>query len=314
MAPISILSIPHNSTIIVGFSGGTDSVYLLLHLKQLEKSHNLTLIAAHLDHQWRPESGQDQIWCAQFCAQHQITYLTEKASNIVLQKKYNGSKEQHARLLRRAFFEKIAQSYQHAYIALAHHQDDQIETFFIRLARGTSLQGICGIKEHDGPYIRPILHVSKHEIMTYLKKHAIDFLHDATNDSPAFLRNRIRQQLLPTLTAIDERMKNHILDFMHHCTQTDALLQKITHETIAKLTCPDNPSNLNTKLFLEQPTIIQQRILLHLLIKAQAIFTPSQTLFEEIIRFLQASNKKMHTIHTTYCIIKNNDFFFIKQQ
>lgn len=306
-------NIPHNSTIIIGFSGGPDSIYLLLLLKELEHSHNLKLIAAHLDHEWRPESGTELIWCKDFCKQLSIEFIAERASNISAQRSYNGSKEQHARYLRRAFFESIAKQYQNAYIALAHHKNDQLETFFIRLARGTSLQGLSGIKKQDGLYIRPLLNISKQEILDYLTQKNICFLQDPSNNNQAFLRNRIRHQLTPILPTIDQRLSNNILATMDHLASVDNLLQQITTQTISHIAISQNPLLLDIDQFLQLHPILQQRIILHLLIQIGATFTPSASLFAEIIRFLQTSNRKTHTMHTTYKITKHKKSFSITQ-
>lgn len=308
------INIPENSTIIVGFSGGPDSVYLLLYLKELESSHNLKLIAAHLDHEWRPESGSEFSWCKQFCEQRSIHFIGERASNVLTQKAYNGSKEQHARYLRRSFFEKIAAEHQNAYIALAHHKNDQIETFFIRLARGTSLQGLGGIKKFDGLYIRPLLNTSKQEILDHLTQLNISFLQDPSNNSQTFLRNRVRHQLIPVLPIIDQRLCDNILTTMKHLASVDDFLQKITAQTIADITVQETPLALDLDKFLQLHSALQQRILLQLIIQAGAIFTPSAALFAEIIRFLQISNSKTHAIHQTYKVAKHKKSFFIIQQ
>lgn len=309
-----MLNIPRNSTIIIGFSGGPDSIYLLLFLKQIEQSYNLKLIAAHLDHEWRPESGAELIWCKDFCKQQSIKCIAERACNISIQKSYNGSKEQHARYLRRSFFESIAKQYQNAYIALAHHKNDQLETFFIRLARGTSLQGLSGIKECDGLYIRPLLNISKQEILDYLTNKNIPFLQDPSNKNQAFLRNRIRHQLTPILPSIDQRLADNILGTMKHLASVDELLQQFTAQTISNITISQNPLSLDTEQFLQLHSILQQRIILQLLIQAGATFTPSTALFAEVIRFLQTSSRKTHAMHQSYKITKLKKSFSITQQ
>jgi tRNA(Ile)-lysidine synthase len=171
-----------NSTIIVGFSGGPDSVCLLTLLAQLQQELNLTIIAAHLDHQWRPESGQDAAWCKEFCQQlANVLFIAQASSSLNISIKYNGSKEELGRKLRRNFFQQLAQKHNANHIALANHLDDQLETFFIRLIRGGSVTGLAGMQQQDGLYVRPLLHVSKQEILDFLQQHRIPFLTDATN-------------------------------------------------------------------------------------------------------------------------------------
>lgn len=306
-----LLHIPHNSTIIIGFSGGPDSLYLFLRLKEIEKSHNLTLIAAHLDHEWRAESAQELLWCKEVCEKFSVKFIGKKASLVSTIKLPNGSKEEFARYMRRSFFEEIAKGYQNALIALAHHKDDQLENFFIRLSRGTSLQGLSGMKQRDGLYIRPLLHIAKEDILQYLHDKKITYLEDPTNQSLSFLRNRIRQQLTPILPSIDPRLSAHILKTMEHIASVNDFLDKTTLETMETITISHNPTKLNRSKFLTLHSVMQHRILLFLLIKVNARFTPSKALFSEIIAFLKRTKSKEHTIHTTYKIVKDNISFYI---
>jgi len=122
--------IASNSTIIVGLSGGPDSVALLHILKELKPELNLHLIAAHLDHGWRPESVKDAQFCSQLCRQWGVRLITQKLSEIKSRAKFNGSREEFARRMRRQFFEDLMHEHGASAIALGHHADDQIETFF----------------------------------------------------------------------------------------------------------------------------------------------------------------------------------------
>lgn len=213
-----------NTTVVVGLSGGPDSVCLLHWLVQ-QKDLGLTLIAAHLDHEWRPNSHKDVLFCKELCQKLGITFITQKASELPHQPKYNGSQEEVGRKLRRAFFEQVAQDYNANTIALGHHTGDQQETFFIRLMRGTTISGLGGMKEQDGKYVRPLLHVSKETIYAYLKKNNLSYLTDTTNNSEAFLRNRIRKHLIPALQHCDQRSHKQLVRIMHHLQETETFLQ-----------------------------------------------------------------------------------------
>ena len=123
-------------TIVVGFSGGPDSRLLLEWLLWYTKDNN-RIIAAHLNHQWRSDADTEERDCFTMAEKLGITFISKKISEYHNHIRYNGSKEAFARLARRMFLENIAQE-NNGIIALGHHQDDQIETFFIRLARGTT--------------------------------------------------------------------------------------------------------------------------------------------------------------------------------
>ena len=308
---LPILNIAKNNTIIIGFSGGPDSLYLLLCLKKMEQSHNLKLIAAHIDHEWRKESATELLWCKQLCASLNIEFASNCASKIITNKSKNGSLEQLGRNIRRAFFEEVSNKYCNSLIALAHHKDDQIETFFIKLARGASLQGLSGIKEKEKNYIHPILHISKQEILQYLNDNKIEYIQDPTNNDCKFLRNKIRHQLIPTMQTIDSRFQINILKAMKHLESVNYLLDQLTIKTITEISTTQSPLMLNINSFLSLHEILQQKILLYLIINANATFVPSQALLKEIFRFLKSTKKSEHLINQTYKIKKTTNSFGI---
>ena len=139
--------IKNNQTILVALSGGPDSVCLLHQMHEIAPVYNLKLIAAHLNHEWRgKDSDQDEEFCKALCEKLQIPFFSKRLSQLSGLPAYNGSKENYARRARKLFLHEIAQQNSAYAIATAHHQDDHIETFFIRLIRGASLAGISGIK------------------------------------------------------------------------------------------------------------------------------------------------------------------------
>ncbi len=306
----SILTfIPTNSTLIVGFSGGPDSVCLLTFLQELAPKLNLKLIAAHFDHQWRQESAKDAAWCKKFCEKRSIAFECQSAPELNFSIKYNGSKEELGRKMRRTFFEKLATKYQADRIALAHHADDQLETFFIRLARGSSIAGLSGMKMIDGLYFRPLLYTSKEEILNYLQHHNIDFLTDQTNTDPKYLRNRIRYNLMPKLQEIDSRFAANIKSCMNHLEKTNIFLDKITTVKMHQIS---HLNGIRILSFLELDEVLQHRILMQLFIENKIPLTPSSALFQELLRFLQNDKNSIHKIHPKVILLKKDDYFYFK--
>ncbi len=305
--------IPKNSTLIVGFSGGPDSTCLLKLLTNLQSSHNITLIAAHLDHQWRKESEQDAAWCKEFVKKlnKNITFEHATASKYAKNIKYNGSKEEVARIMRRTFFQQLAIQYQAQAIVLAHHQDDQLETFFIRLIRGSSTTGIAGMKQCDGLYLRPLLNISKETILQFLNDQSIPFLTDQTNQNTDFLRNKIRHQLITQLNTIDPRFATNTLRCMQHLQETNDLLDQITTQTIR--TMQNNQNQYCVDTFLKINAVLQQRIIMQLLIVSHVQCTPTEKFLQEIIRFLsKKQSAKAHQITKATILIKEKNYFYFK--
>ena len=156
------LIIPEKN-IILGLSGGPDSVFLLYILLQSGLLDKKFIIAAHIDHGWRAQSFKDLEFCQNLCQQLGVQF-----ESISL--KECKSTEEEGRNGRRAFFESLALKYNASCIALAHHANDQQETFFLRLIRGASLEGLIGIRPKSGLYIHPLLTIYKQEILDYPKK------------------------------------------------------------------------------------------------------------------------------------------------
>ena len=306
-------TIPQNSTLIVGFSGGPDSVFLLTKLCKIQKSLNLKIIAAHLDHQWRAESAKDAAWCKKFCSAYpNITFISSTPTELNFTIKNNGSKEELGRKIRRAFFEQLAYEYQADHIVLAHHRNDQIENFFIRLIRSSSTGGLASMKPQDGLYLRPLLNISKQEILNWLEKNNIEFLTDSTNLDPAFLRNNIRHNFVPQLNQIDVRFEQNIIKTIKSLQETEDFLKQQTWQTIQQICDTKENYKINIDEFLKLHSVLQHRILLHLLIKQNISFIPTQSFFAEITRFLHNKKSSSHQISRLGLIIKEKNHFFFK--
>lgn len=294
--------IPENSTVLVALSGGPDSVFLLHILAQLQEALQFKIIAAHLDHQWRPESAQDAEFCSTLAAAYNIPFVCKKISELAVTHKPNGSKEDLGRRARRAFLQQVAQEHDAQRIALAHHADDQQETFFIRLARGAGLTGLTGMRAQNGPYIRPLLGIHKADILAYLHEHKIPYVIDASNESDEYLRNRIRKAL-PALQATDARFDANFAQTIARLQETEDYLNE---QMLAayNLICANN--ELTIPLFFQQHAVMRTRILLHWLCQYNARFTPSTALFDEMERFLKQTGNGSHTFYNLWKIEKKN--------
>jgi tRNA(Ile)-lysidine synthase len=291
-----------NPTIIVGLSGGPDSVFLLYLFKAIQKEMGCSIIAAHLNHGWRAEATQDALWCQELCKQLAIPFIAGHANDYPVDKKYQGSAEAIGRKQRQLFFAAVKTQYRAQAIALGHHQDDQIETFFIRLARGSSLTGLHGMAAYDGSYLRPLLSTSKQEILTYLDKHHIAYLTDATNTQDGYLRNRIRKHLVPALDICDPRFSASIISTMEQLANEDAFLQTLAKDAFKKI-FNEQKQALQQEL-LALPDVLLRRVILYWLIDQQVSFTPSTGLLAEIIKFLTTPHGGQHQISSSHTLIK----------
>ncbi len=195
--------------IIVGVSGGPDSLTLLLMLKALACEYKLTLHAAHLDHMIRKASAQDANFVKRFCDRLKVPLTIKKID--VKRLAQRRSIEEVAREQRFKFFCSLAKKYGANKIALGHNLDDQAETVLMRLLRGSGLSGLSGITAqrviNGYTFIRPLINIRRKDIETYLRRRHIRARIDESNLEDAYLRNRIRHRLLPF---IEKNYNNNI--------------------------------------------------------------------------------------------------------
>ena len=193
--------IQKNDKILIGVSGGPDSVALLHILNSLSGKLKFNLFIAHLDHMLRKDSIKDAEFVKKLSRELKIPLVIGHVNVGTLAK--NSSIEETARNARFAFFFKTARKIKANKIALAHNLDDQAETVLMRILRGTGLSGISGIlpkrKISDYEVIRPLLEVKRSEIEVYLKNNKIKARQDRSNLKDIYFRNKIRNNLLPLL-------------------------------------------------------------------------------------------------------------------
>ncbi|WP_226683712.1 tRNA lysidine(34) synthetase TilS [Sutcliffiella horikoshii] len=196
--------LPANSTVVVGVSGGADSMGLLHYLDSIKETKRLKLVVAHVDHMFRgAESEEDMKFVKQQCKERRLLFEAEQIDVSAYQNEKKLTVQVAARECRYGFYEKVMKKYGADVLALGHHADDQVETILMRLGRGSSMTGYAGILPKrtfgDGVIVRPFLTVSKSEIMEYLTSHEVPFRHDPSNDKDAYRRNRLRHHILPIL-------------------------------------------------------------------------------------------------------------------
>ncbi len=188
-------------TVLVGVSGGADSVCLLHALNVLKEELKIKLAAAHFHHGIRgKDADNDAAFVKKLCKSWKIPCYQTKEDVPALAKEMEVSEETAGRIARYRFFRELCEKKGFTKIATAHHRDDQAETVLMRILRGSGIDGLSGIRylRHDG-VIRPLLDVERAEIEGYCKENNLVYCEDATNQEDAYTRNRIRHHLLPML-------------------------------------------------------------------------------------------------------------------
>ena len=199
--------LPAKARLVVAVSGGVDSMVLLHVLAELSPEYGWELVVAHLNHQLRGNSSlADERLVRRTARALQLPVIVSRVDVKTFARSHKLSLEMAARTLRHDFLARTAVQNHAAHVALAHHLDDQVELFFLRLFRGAGSQGLAGMKwvtaspsNSAVTLVRPLLDCSKQELLAYASEHGVVFRHDATNAKSEIQRNRIRHELLPML-------------------------------------------------------------------------------------------------------------------
>lgn len=205
-------------TVICALSGGADSVCLAHILLRLAPEFGVNMECAHFNHLLRgEESGRDEVFVRQWCAESGVTLHSGRGDAGAYALEHRLSTETAARELRYAFFDSLGDG--RTRIATAHQADDQAETLLLHLVRGSGLKGLCGIPPVRGRYIRPLLGVTRAEVLEYLGDSGLSFVEDSTNALDDASRNRIRHQVIPVLRELNP-------EFARGCVRTARLLRE----------------------------------------------------------------------------------------
>jgi len=191
---------PPGSRVLVGLSGGSDSVALLFLLRELAENGNFTVAgAAHVNHRLRVTADRDEAFCRDLAARAGLRIVVQNEDVKGYARGRNLSVEDAARRIRYDVMEQAADSLNADQIAVGHTQDDQAETFLLKLIRGAGLTGLAGIYPRRGRIIRPLLDVSRADLRGYLTGRGQRWIDDESNDDLDNPRNRIRHVVLPEL-------------------------------------------------------------------------------------------------------------------
>jgi len=257
-----------NSTIVIGVSGGVDSVALLHFLHRYAEKYQWQLVVAHVNHMFRgEESKADYLFVEALCSELGVTFegtAIDVPAEIAHSKQ---NSQQVARNCRYQFYRKIMQKHQAGYLALAHHLDDLAETMLMNLTRGILLPKKIGMPVTrpfaSGALVRPFLHVEKSEIDQYCSHQGFIYREDSSNQKSTYTRNRFRQRILPFLKEENVLVLEHFADFMTQVHEEDALLQQMAQEIFDQIhfvhTHHEVSFEITSLVSLDKP--LQRRIL-----------------------------------------------------
>lgn len=273
--------IKNNDKVIIALSGGADSIALLDILYRLKYN----CLAAHCNFHLRgEESNRDAEFVKQFCANYNVPLSIIDFNTEEYARTNSISIEMAARELRYNWFEQIRKQYKADFIAVAHHQDDSVETILLNLIRGTGIRGLTGIPVRNNFVIRPLLGVTRKDIIKYINGRKLSYVEDYTNKEDIYVRNKIRLNILPLLETINPSAKSSIIRTAEHLSQVENIYSCYVNEIRSKV-LNNNEIDIQKLLNCTEP----QAILFELLYS----YGFNSATIEQIFKSLSAQSGKI---------------------
>lgn len=244
-------------TVVLGVSGGPDSMALLSLVVEVGKQKDIKIVCAHVNHNLRVESFSEEVFVKDYCEKNNVIFEYMLIENYGEDNFHN-----EARTKRYTFFESLIKKYHANYLFTAHHADDLMETILMRIVRGSTLRGYSGfskeINKNGYKIIRPLIEVTKQDIMDYLSKIGLDYAIDKSNFKDVYTRNRFRKNVLPFLKQEDSHVHEKFIKFSNTLIMYDDFVCKEAHKYYKDVY---NNNSLNINKFKYLDDIIKEKIL-----------------------------------------------------
>lgn len=262
-------------SVVMGISGGADSVAMLLAFCAMKEEYKLSLYAVHVNHGIRNEAGEDADYVKKLCEACKVPcYLFEgKVEQMAAARKK--TVEEMGREYRYQCFHKIMEQVGAKVLATAHHRGDQAETVLFHLIRGADLSGMAGIRpvsEQNGAFgayrlIRPLLCCEKRELLEWLTARGVSWQEDATNQDNAFARNRLRNEILPALESVHFGAAGHIADMAGIMWEYEQYFQRLALKYMERhvQTCGGYSWKTERHTLLEQEKVLAKAVIYEML-------------------------------------------------
>ena len=304
------LKLTEIDTVVIGVSGGPDSMALLYIMNQFKEKIGFKIICAHVNHNKRPESEKEQKCLEKYCKENNIIFEYIKINNWGDDNFHN-----EARTVRYNFFDEIINIYSARYLMTAHHGDDLIETILMRIVRGSTLKGYSGFSRivDKGNYtlVRPLITVTKTEIEDFDIKNNIWYAIDSSNNEDHYTRNRYRHKVLPFLKKEDPNVHKKFLKYSKILLENNEFIENEASKYFNKVV---HNGNLNIDKFVQLDKVIQNKIIYNILerIYGDDLFIICDAHVDLIFNLI-SSNKSNSIVHlpNNLVVIKSyNDLVF----
>ncbi len=244
--------------LIVGVSAGPDSM-ALIHM--LQHKTNKKLVCTHINHNVRKESAEEANYLKEYCKENNIIFECLKIDTY----KENNFEDE-ARKKRYNFYKKILKKYHSHTLLLAHHGDDLIETILMKIIRGSNIQGYAGIKKYsylkDYTIIRPLLNLTKEDLIKYNKENNIKYYIDSSNEDITYTRNRLRKKILPLLKKEDKNIHQKFINYSETLQEYYNLANEIANQKMINIV---SNATIDINKIKKENALIQKQIIFNLL-------------------------------------------------
>ena len=305
--------------IVLGVSGGPDSITMLDILRQIQEEFDFEIVVAHINHMIRKEAIQDEEYVKKYCEKNSIEFFVKRIDVMSVANNRKIGTEEAGRFVRYEFFDEILKQTESNKIAIAHNKNDKVETIIMHLLRGSGLSGLKGIEPIRGNVIRPLIECERKEIEKYCDKNKLEPRIDKTNFENDYTRNKIRNIVIPY---IEKELNPNIIETIDRLSEVvkkeDRYLEKVALDVYDKILIKQEPGQIMLELkgFNEQDEVIKSRIILYTVKK---LFGSSQGIekihINDIIKLCNNNigNKYLTPNKKIKILVKDKKIFFMAQ-
>ena len=298
-----------NDNVLCAVSGGADSICLLYVMQALKKEYNLSVYVANVNHLIRgEESDRDSDFVKSVCRAANLRCFYREYDVVKISKERKIGEEECGRILRYEFFEEVSQSLGGAKIATAHNLNDNAETVLFRLVRGSSAQGLSGIKYKRENIIRPLLDVSRNEIEEFLCRNGIQWCEDSTNKIPLYTRNKLRLSVFPKLNEVYTGADRRIVSAAKLICEDDMFISELADNAVKECFFGDF---FEIDKILEKPMSIKRRMVSNILSAWGAKEITAEKI-DRFINFLSKESGKQFDINYLYYAEKSYKKMYLR--
>jgi len=298
--------IDKGDSVLLGVSGGPDSLAMLYILNELKSPLNFKISVATFDHGLRKESTNEVDFVKSIASNLGVTFFTKRGEVRKTAKNKSMSIQEAARTERLSFLFELKNNESFTKIALAHTMDDQIETIILHLLKGTGTAGLVGIKPKSfGGIIHPLLEIRKKDILSFLNENNLTFVQDKTNLDTMYERNKIRLQLLPLIESFNPSFKNNLISTSIILQDEDDYLERLSSKDLEFIKTKDR----YLKVIFNNLPLFEKRRILKTIFGKQSTFDQ----IERAVEFLNSDKRKLNLTNDRY-LISDKRFFWIEEQ